>query len=149
MALWKSLKAKALLARQLSLRDWFTLTEAWWVLLVFYLVLSRASFKRLEALSRSTITEDACSAGALAAAHRLQRLVHLASRLHWASMTCLIQAFSLRWMASRRGIPSEIRIGAAKTAAGMHAHAWVEIAGQAVGEPADIAEKFIVLTAHE
>jgi hypothetical protein len=49
-------------------------------------------------------------------------------------MTCLPRSLTLRNMLTGRGIPSEIKIGAKKTEQGIHAHAWVEVNSQAVGE---------------
>jgi hypothetical protein len=72
-------------------------------------------------------------------------LVSLAGRLHLPPMTCLPRALTLRRMLSRHAIPSKLRIGMNKAPTGMHAHAWVEVDGEAVGEPEDIADDFRVL----
>jgi hypothetical protein len=60
-------------------------------------------------------------------------------------MTCLPRALTLRRMLSRHAIPAQLRIGANKTSTGIIAHAWVELDGEAIGEPEDIAESFKVL----
>lgn len=81
----------------------------------------------------------------LARAQSLHRLVELASRLHLFPMTCLPRALTLRWMLTKRGIPSLLRIGVTGTESGMQAHAWVVVAGVAVGEAEDVVEKFSIL----
>jgi hypothetical protein len=49
----------------------------------------------------------------------------------------------------RRGIPSRLCIGANKSSMGIRAHAWVEVEGQAIGEPEDIVERFKILGSME
>ena len=142
----KSLKNKLLIARQLSLRDWLALAEAWWVLLSFYLALHWASYERLETSNRLVPAKAADPARALEIAHRLQRPVELAARLHLFSMTCLVRAFALRRMLHRRGIPATLRLGAYKSLAEIQAHAWVEVEGQAIGEGEDTIDRFKVLS---
>lgn len=138
---WRSFKYKLLLGRQLSLRDWLALVEAWWGLLGFYLALRWVRFERLMAAPHPTSGKITDSVSTLAFARREQRLVGMAARLHLLSMTCLPQAFTLRWMLGRRGIPAQVRIGANKGCAGVHAHAWVEIEGQAI-ESEEITDRF-------
>jgi hypothetical protein len=147
--LLKSFKDKAHLARQLSLPEWLALVEAWWMLFGFHLALRWASYDHLITLTRPLSEEKADSSSILVFAQRLKRLVDLASRLHLLPMTCLVKAFTLRWMLGRRGIPSQLRLGASKTLAEIHAHAWVEINGQTVGESEDITERFKVLDSSE
>ncbi|CAN5849269.1 hypothetical protein BH23DEI1_BH23DEI1_23320 [soil metagenome] len=54
--------------------------------------------------------------------------------------SCLTQAFAGRIMFARRGGTSLLRIGVAKEAAKLEAHAWVEIDGRVViGELPDLA----------
>jgi hypothetical protein len=143
--LWKSFKDKTFIARQLSFSEWLLLAEAWWLLLAFSLVLHWVSYERLKNSTPPMTQEISDSSRFLAFAQRLQRLVELASRLHWVSMTCLVRSLTLRWMLIRRGIPARLRIGAKKSLVGVHAHAWVEIMGQAIGESEDIDERFKIL----
>ena len=132
--MWKSFKAKARGVRQLTFPEWLMLVEAWWVLLGFYLVLSRVSYERLNSATSKTANENARASSDLDAAQRLSQLVGIAARLHLLPMTCLVKAFTLKWKLGRLGIPAELCIGANKTSSRIHAHAWVEIMGQAVGE---------------
>ena len=131
----KWLKAKALLARRLSASDWLSLLEAWWTLLVYSLALRWVSYDRLD-------HESEIGSHDLVLAESLHRLVLWASRLHLLPMTCLVRACTLRRMATRRGVEARVCIGAAKTQDGIHAHAWVEVDGQTVGEADGIEGRF-------
>jgi hypothetical protein len=143
--LWKSFRHKLQTAGQLTPGDWLGLMEAWWVLLGFHLALGWVKFDRLEAFTQKAVKNGAVPADALAWAWRRQRLVSRAAGFHLAHMTCLPRALSLRWMASRLGIPAQLRIGINKSASGLLAHAWVEVLGEKIGEPGDIAERFEIL----
>ena len=67
----------------------------------------------------------------------------------WGGMSTmrsrLPRAFCLRWMLSRAGVESHLRIGTNRTTTGIVAHAWVEVAGENIGEPEDISERFKVV----
>jgi hypothetical protein len=135
MALLKWLQAKSLLARGLCASDWLALFEAWWILLGYSLVLRWVSYDRIDR-SPENGSHD------ILLAERLQRLVLWASRLHLISMTCLVQACTLRRMAGRRGIEARVLIGAARISTGILAHAWVEVDGRPIGETDGVAERF-------
>jgi hypothetical protein len=126
------------------LSEWLLLLEAWWMLLIFYLALGWLSYDRLTIPAPLVNKKCAASFDDLVFAQRLQRLVGSASRLHLLSMTCLVQALSLRWMLSRRGIPAQLRLGVQKKLIGIHAHAWVELMEEPLGEE-NITERFHVL----
>jgi len=166
--LLKSLKHKARIAGQLSLLDWLAVLESWWVLLFFYFSLRWSSFERLSRSTPSYYDEISLShASQWDSLQRLAYLVSLASRLHFLPMTCLVRALTLRWILGRRGIQSRLCIGANKRSTtsevvlgtvpvlfggpvdkslnGIHAHAWVEVQGQVIGEPENIAGKFQLL----
>lgn len=140
--MWNRLRERARLARELSLSDWLSLLEAWAALTVYWLSLHWTSYERLSAASFSDLP---VRVSALTTARRLHRMVGLAARLHLLSMTCLVQSLSLRWMLKRRGIPSELRIGAATVAGIVHAHAWLELDGEKVGESEDVDGIFRLL----
>ena len=132
-------------ARQLALCDWLGLLEAWWVLLGYYLAIRWVKFDRLKKFSLRTNRKAMTQAETLTFAWDRQRLVSMSARLHLFSMTCLPRALALRWMLGRRGIPTQLCIGINKSSTRMLAHAWVELDGQAIGEPEDIAERFAIL----
>lgn len=138
----RSLRRNLLIARKLSVFDWLLLVDAWWGLWYFYLASKSTSFERLEERLKFIGSKKTIPSDPLPYAWRVQKLVYLASRLHWLEMTCLVRACTLQRMLRRRGIPSELRIGMNRSGAAISAHAWVEVSGQAVGEPEDIGEKF-------
>ncbi len=140
--MWNRFLHKLRLARGLSLSDWLALLEAWWALAVFHLALRGMSYERLEQSARSGLT---VTSEPLSVARRLHRLVGWASRLHLLPMTCLAQSLALRWMLNRRGISSQLRIGAAKVSGTFHAHAWLEMDGEKIGESKDANGIFQVL----
>jgi len=140
--LWNSPRHKLSIARRLSPADWLVLAEAWWTLLGCYLALRRMSFETLATPVNSTPDEAPGLPDQVIPAERTGRLLGLASRLHLLPMTCLVRALALRRMLERRGIPARLQIGAGKTLNGIQAHAWVEVQGQAIGEPGDIPTRF-------
>ncbi len=143
--MWKSVKDKASIARQLSLSEWLLLAEAWWVLFGFFLALHWVSLERLKRTFRLNSGKKVEPSRVLVFAHRQEKLIYLASRLHLVSMTCLMRACTLHWMLGRGSIPSRLCIGVSKSLVGIQAHAWVDVMGQAIGEPEDIDERFKIL----
>jgi hypothetical protein len=143
--LWKSFRHKLQTASQLSSDDWLGLLEAWWVLLGYSLAIRLVKFDRLKKFSLRNNNKRMIQADGLAFAWGRQRLVSMAARLHLLSMTCLPRALTLHWILGRQGITTQLCIGINKSSTGMLAHAWVELGGQAIGEPEDITERFALL----
>lgn len=133
----KSLRHKLALARGLTLGDWLFMLEAWIALLVFWILLRLVSAERLRIPSPPRAGALSLVAEQFALAERLHRLVGWAARLHWPPKTCLPRSLTLRWMLARRGIDSGLRIGVRRVQADILAHAWIELAGQPVGETPD------------
>ncbi len=78
-------------------------------------------------------------------AARYARWIGVAARHHAVPARCLHRSIVLhRWL-SREGLPSELRIGVRKETGQLRAHAWVELDGQAVGEPAQPLAAFVPL----
>ena len=140
--MWNRFRTSLNLARELSLADWLALVESWWVLTYYHFALRWVSLKRLMQPDLKTSNISEC----LSSARRLHRLVGWAARLHLLSMTCLVQSLALRWMLRRRGIASQLKIGATKISGSFHAHAWLEMDGEKVGESEDAIGIFRVLT---
>jgi hypothetical protein len=140
--LWNRFLHRLHLARELSLLDWLALAESWWVLLVFHWRLRWVNYEHLAqttvpGVKNTGLCHDKpgmAISSRLAVAQRLHRLVGWASHLHLLKMTCLPQSLALRWMLNRRGITSDLKLGAMKTRIGIHAHAWVEIEGEVIGD---------------
>lgn len=62
-------------------------------------------------------------------AREIARIQQAVSRHLIFHPSCLEQSLVLWWLAARRGIPAELRIGARKQAGRFQAHAWVELGG--------------------
>ena len=141
-----SFRHKVFVVQNISIAEWLLLVESWWMLLGFYLALLFVSYDRLNKWTPPLSRKISNSFAYQAFAERLKRLVDISSRLHLLPMTCLVRSLALRWMLNKRGIPVQLCIGVSKTLIGMHAHAWVEINGQPIGDALDVAERFKKLT---
>lgn len=58
--------------------------------------------------------------------------VEAAGRRLLGRKPCLPQALVGQWMLRRAGVETEFKLGVARNAAGIHAHAWLEHGGQIV-----------------
>lgn len=73
----------------------------------------------------------------IAHAHRLAELAAIAGANGFYRTTCLRQALIVQYWLHRRGLPVRLRIGALKNVDGTaNAHAWVELDGVALAQPA-------------
>lgn len=66
------------------------------------------------------------------------RMVLAAARRTPFKVTCLERSLALWSLLARQRIPAQLRIGVRKDGEKFAAHAWVEHAGVAVGEPEDM-----------
>lgn len=149
MDLLNSIKNKIIFVQKLSFMEWVFLIEAWWILFGFYLALRWMSYNRLNKSMPPQAKIFFDSTSQLFFAERLKQLLEISSRLHLLRMTCLVKSSALRWMLLRRGIPVQVRIGVNKTSTGMHAHAWVELQGEPIGEAENVSERFTILESVE
>ena len=145
MGWWRSFRHKMRLARGLSWREWLRLMEAWWRLGRNSMSLRRVSYDQIILQTQFNPKGGATPNNDLVVAQRLQQLVSMAARIHGTPMTCLSRALTLHQMLARDGIRSRVCIGVGKTSNKVQAHAWVEVAGQAIGEAEDITTRFKVL----
>lgn len=123
-------------------KDKVLLARAWFALLAADLGVRLASFDAVQrCIDRHPKTHGSNSPA------RLQQFVRLAARHHLWKMACLPQALALRWLLTREGISSQVIIGVRKDNAALEAHAWVELDGKALGEPADVRERFRIMQA--
>jgi Transglutaminase-like superfamily len=74
-------------------------------------------------------------ATATSAVQRVCRMVLAADRHSLLQNTCLERSLALWWLLARRGITTQLRIGARKSEGKFEGHAWVERNGEAIGEP--------------
>jgi hypothetical protein len=87
--------------------------------------------------------------GPVKTAHRIEPMPWLRAvrriGARWPGSRCLDQSLALASLLRERGIDARLLIGAARGGEGIEAHAWVEIAGEPLGEPADLRQRFRVL----
>lgn len=65
----------------------------------------------------------------MADAQRLAELAAIAGRRGPLNTTCLRQALAVQWWLRRRGLDSQLRLGARMVGESLDAHAWVELDG--------------------
>lgn len=58
---------------------------------------------------------------------------------------CLSRSLALMYLLARRGITTELRLGARISGGGLDAHAWIEHDGVALNDPAGLRAKYAVL----
>ncbi|HKV27399.1 MAG TPA: lasso peptide biosynthesis B2 protein [Candidatus Acidoferrales bacterium] len=78
----------------------------------------------------------------LAEVHSAARMVDAASRRGIVRGNCLSRSIVLWWLLRRRGIPTQLRIGARKTGNVFEAHAWVEMAGLPINDSEDVQTRY-------
>lgn len=128
-------------------REWTELVQAQFALLWAQLLVWTRPTGRLVA-NEAEIRPAAPATGAAAGtgdprAPRLALAVGRAAENGVFRPLCLVQAVALNGMLERRRIRgSRIRIGVRMRDGRFAAHAWVEYAGQVLGDPAEIATQF-------
>jgi Transglutaminase-like superfamily len=70
-------------------------------------------------------------------ANRIAQLLEAAAHSLFLPTNCLERSLALWSLLQRRGFPVELRLGARKQAGTFEAHAWVELNGVALNNPAD------------
>lgn len=148
MAWWKSWHRKARTARGLSRRDWWVIAKARFWMFVTWFGLRLAGFERTR---RMLAGQPPARGGQVEVTdEELQRLVFLvriAARAGFTRHTCLPRSLVLQRFLVHRGLPAVLRIGVRGGGEGnqIAGHAWVEVHGKAVGEPEDVAARFMPL----
>ena len=132
----------------LSGADRRLLVEAWWRLVAAAIRL-RFAPERAVATALADSRPHPPRGGVPIAAEDVALAVSRAAAHHLRAMTCLPRSLALRTMLARRGISSRLRIGVRKESGTVAAHAWIEVDGRPVGEPAAIEERFLPLVASE
>lgn len=118
-----------------------TLVRAWGYLLVAYVSLRFLPVRRVEALLESLSGKRDREISSA----RLARLVDVAARFHLRPMTCLMRSLALRALLRQHGFEADLLIGVRRENGVLRAHAWIEDAGQPVGEAADVRRRFLPL----
>jgi hypothetical protein len=62
--------------------------------------------------------------------------------------TCLTRSLTLYWLLRRRGISTDLRLGARQRDNIFQAHAWLEYHGRVINDAADVAEGYAVFPFH-
>ena len=103
-------------------------------------------FERLLRRQDGLIGREARAVGPadVAAARERARWLEVASRHHFVYARCLHRALALHGYLRGQCLPSELRIGVRKEGLALVAHAWVELAGEALDD-SDGAGSFVPL----
>ena len=82
---------------------------------------------------------------ALQPAEMLAGLVDTAGAYSPLPAVCLPRALTLRWLLRRQGIAGALCFGVQPAGDLLHAHAWVEVEGVALGETEEMTERYAAL----
>jgi len=132
-------------ARALGASDWPVLLRAAGWLAFVRAGLLVASLRRLERLMERGLPPRSRPPDP-ARAVRLAALVDIAARNAFPPATCLPRALVLRRLLRRERLPASLRIGVRRGEDGvLEAHAWVESAGEVIGDAPDVGARFAPL----
>jgi hypothetical protein len=132
---------------RLSWTELGLLFEALLLLPFMALALRWVSFKRCQSvLARAAPLRDMPVEGQaeslLPRASSAAKMVRAAAWYGPWCANCLHQSLTLWWLLRRRGIGSDLKIGVRKTTGQFEAHAWVELAGAAINDTAEVTQRF-------
>ena len=130
---WQALRA-------LSWGDRALVVLAWCMLPMVAVGLRLVGFQRLRAWATSR--PGTVPSHDLDAALAMARLVRGAAAWSVPRPRCLTRSLVLVRLLQRRGLTAELRIGVDRTSPSFAAHAWVEHAGVALGEPEGIEARY-------
>jgi hypothetical protein len=115
--------------------------RAWWTLLSADL---RLRLSPARALARA-LADSGGGGAADARAAEIAHAVASAAAHHLWPMRCLPRSLALSDLLRGLGVAARVRIGVRNHPGALAAHAWVEVAGVAVGEPEAIEDRFLPL----
>jgi hypothetical protein len=128
----------------LSVRDWADLVCAQWALLVAQAMVRNRPIGALATPASSAATADPMR---LPEAKRLALAVVRAARFGVFRPQCLVRSVALSRMLEQRGIAGGlVRVGVRRRDGEFLAHAWVELAGETLGDADDHVGSFVPLT---
>ena len=129
---------------RLSPRDWRELLEAQWALLVAQAMLRSRPMGTLATPIADAGTADAAR---LADARRLAVAMLRAARFGVFRPQCLVRSLALSRMLTAHGIRGGmVRVGVQRKDGEFLAHAWVELAGETLGDADEHVGSFVPLT---
>ena len=136
-------------ARTFSFHDWWILFQAWVLLLAVDLGLRVLPFRRIQGIVERRGGNSRPETTVAETIRHHGRFVHIAARHHLYPMLCLRRSLALQWLLGRQGITTDLCFGVQKEASDFSAHAWLEHAGQPIGEPQALTTRFAPLTTAE
>ena len=134
--------ARKLLA--LSFRDWVELTQAQRALLA---ARGMVRNRPIGSLATPTVGNPPADPARLPEARRLALAVLRAARFGVFRPQCLVRSVALSQMLADRRIPGAlVRVGVRRKNGEFLAHAWVELAGETLGDADDHVGSFVPMT---
>jgi len=128
----------------LSGRDWVDLLRAQWELLVARRMVRNRPIGSLATPSANATAADPAQ---LPEAKRVALAVVRAARFGVFRPQCLVRSVALSRMLEQRGITGGlVRVGVRRRNGEFLAHAWVELAGETLGDADDHVGSFVPLT---
>lgn len=128
-------KARLEKAADLTLRDWWTLAQAFLTLLVVHIGLRTISFETLRRWALAVRSTAAAPTREMV--YRQAWLVDVAANHHPVTMLCLARSLALARLLARRGVATDLKLGVRRGEGQFQAHAWVEWRGQPVNDPGE------------
>jgi len=130
--------------RSLSIGDWVDLLRAQWALLLAQMIVRR---RRIGSLATPASKASAADSTRLPEARRLALAIIRAARFGVFRPQCLVRSVALSRMLEDRGIDGAlVRVGVRRANGEFLAHAWVELAGEILGDADDHVGSFVPLT---
>ena len=128
----------------LSLRDWSELVQAQWALLG---ARGMVRNRPIGSLATPTVGNPPADPARLPEARRLALAVVRAARFGVFRPQCLVRSVALSQMlADRRISGALVRVGVRRKNGEFSAHAWVELAGETLGDADDHVGSFVPMT---
>lgn len=142
----KPLSLRMARLRALSTAQWRMLIACAVLVPIFWLGLRTLGLARFQSHLRSSPLASPVALS-LSEMQALSEWVDVAARYSPFPSTCLSRSLLLRWLLHRRGVASELRIGARKMRGALEAHAWLEFEGVPVNDNEGIAAQYAPLVA--
>ena len=128
----------------LSFRDWAELVQAQWALLA---ARGMVRNRPIGSLATPTMGSPPAATARLPEARRLALAVVRAARFGVFRPQCLVRSVALSQMLEDRGISGAlVRVGVRRKNGEFSAHAWVELAGETLGDADDHVGSFVPMT---
>ena len=146
MGFYRSLQRKAETWHNLSKSDRALVIRAMFLLPVVATSLKTVGLRRTQSwLTRNSLEPTVSPTEQTRAnVRRAAQMVAVACRWHPLHSSCLARTIVLWNLLRRRGIETDVRIGARSDSHGeFQAHAWVEWNGQVLNDAADVASQYL------